>query len=95
MDIEMLIGMGFSFLMVLTVLLFVGGMVLLKPLMKNLGNYLESKAAQNRSLEGLPQDRWDRLFASLESMEKKIEVLEERQDFTERLLQNPENRDGA
>ncbi|MBT8395948.1 MAG: hypothetical protein HKO65_15155 [Gemmatimonadetes bacterium] len=89
-DVEMLIGMGFSFLMTLTMLVFIGGIVLLRPLMKHLGNYLEARAEERQALGDRSPADWDRLFANLDSLGERLNALEERQDFTEKLLARPE-----
>lgn len=89
MEIEALVGMAFAFLMSVTLILSIGGIILLKPLMRNLGNYLEAKSEERRALGDRSSEDWDRLFGSLETLGNRMEALEERQDFTERLLANP------
>ena len=89
MPIEALAGMVFAFLMTVTLVLSIGGVILLKPLMRHLGNYLEAKADERRGLNGRSPEDWDRLFLSLESLGERMEALEERQDFTEKLLAKP------
>jgi len=89
MEIEALAGMVFAFLMTVTLLVTIGGVTLLKPLMKNLGNYLEAKAEYGRELDGRSPEDWDRLFTSLETFGRRLEALEERQEFTEKLLAKP------
>jgi hypothetical protein len=93
MELEALAGMAFAFLMTVTLVVTIGGVILLKPLMRNLGNYLEAKAGERKVLEdGTPAD-WDRLVSGLEAVEKRLQAIEERQDFTEKLLSKP--REGA
>jgi hypothetical protein len=89
MDIEALVGMAFAFLMTLTLAVTFGTVILLKPLMRNLGNFLEAKAEERKGLGGRSQEEWDRLFAGIEGLGNRLEALEERQDFTERLLAEP------
>ena len=89
MEIEALVGMAFAFLMTITVVIAVVSVILLKPLMKNLGTYLEAKADERRALGDRTPDDWDRLFSNLESLGDRMKTLEERQDFTERLLAKP------
>ncbi len=89
MEIEALVGMAFAFLMTLTLVITFGAVILLKPLMRNLGNYLEAKAEERKGLGGRPQEDWDRLFAGLEGLGSRLDALEERQDFTEKLLTRP------
>ena len=89
MELEAIAGMAFAFLMTVTLTLTIGGVVLLKPLMRNLGNFLEAKAEERKGLfDGSPED-WDRLLGSLETVDKRLQAIEERQDFTEKLLSKP------
>jgi hypothetical protein len=89
MEIEALAGMIFAFLMTVTLVVSFGAVILLKPLMKNLGNYLEAKAEDRQTLGRRSPEDWDRLFANLETLGDRLEALEERQDFTEKLLSKP------
>jgi hypothetical protein len=67
----------------------VGGVILLKPLMRHLGNFLEAKAEERKGfLAGSPEDQ-DRLLIGLERFETRLQAIEERQDFTEKLLSKP------
>jgi len=89
MEIEAIAGMALAFLLTLTLTLTIGGVILLKPLMRNLGNYLEAKADERKGLlAGSPED-WDRLLGSLEGLDERVQAIEERQDFTEKLLSKP------
>ncbi len=94
MDIEALVGMAFAFLMTLTLAVTFGTVILLKPLMRNLGNFLEAKAEERKGLGGRTQEEWDRLFAGIEGLGNRLEALEERQDFTEKLLAKPRPGEG-
>lgn len=89
MEIEGLVAMALAFLMGVTLIIAIGGVILFKPLMRNLGNFLEAKAEERRALAGRSPEDWDRLFNSLETFGRRLEALEERQDFTERLLAKP------
>ena len=89
MEIEALVGMAFAFLMTITLIISIGAVILLKPLMKNLGNFLEAKAQERQGLSERSDEDWNRLFNSLESFGDRLQALEERQDFTEKLLSNP------
>ncbi len=89
MEIEALVGMAFAFLMSVTLIIAIGGTILLKPLMRNLGTYLEAKAEDRRGLGDRSTEDWDRLFNTLESLGDRLQLLEERQDFTEKLLAKP------
>jgi hypothetical protein len=93
MEIEALVGMAFAFLMTLTLAVTFGAVILLKPLMRNLGNFLEAKADERNGLGGRSQEDWDRLFAGIEGLGSRLDALEERQDFTEKLLQRPRQED--
>jgi hypothetical protein len=67
-----------------------GGVILLRPITKKLGNYLEVLADERRrALEQKgPVDRADtaRLAAALERIEDRLAHVERNQDFTEKLL---------
>ena len=90
MQIEALAGMIFSFLMTVTLILSIGGIILLKPLMKHLGNYLEARAEERQILaERIPDDS-ERVLRAMERLEERLETLEERQEFMERLLMKPD-----
>jgi hypothetical protein len=74
----------------------VGAVVLLRPITKRLGAYLEVLAEERRrSLTQSPPDKADtaRLTSALDSLENRLALLEEHQDFTNRLLaERPESR---
>jgi len=75
--------------MVLGIVFFVvaGGVVLLRPITKRLGLYLEVLSEEKRSRIASPRPEVDaRLVGVLESMEKRLARLEERQEFTDDLL---------
>ena len=65
------------------------GVVLLRPITKRLGNYLEVLADERRrALTQQPIDRSDTagLIHALESLEARLGQIEERQEFTDKLL---------
>ena len=67
----------------------VGAVALLRPIAKKLGTYLEVLAEERRrQLMERPLDRSDtaRITATLEALENRLALLEEHQDFTNRLL---------
>jgi hypothetical protein len=67
----------------------VGAVILLRPITKKLGTFLEVLAEERRrALAERPIDRNDtaRITAALESLENRLTLLEEHQDFTNRLL---------
>ena len=72
--------------MVLGVVFFVmtGAVILLRPITKRLGNYLEVLAEQKR--EAPPQVEDPRVLVALENIERRMARLEERQAFTDSLL---------
>jgi len=77
--------------MVASVTLFItiGVVVLLHPISKRLGLYLEVLAEQRRrQLDQQPVNRDDaeRLMGVLETMDRRLAQLEERQAFTDKLL---------
>ncbi len=90
MEIEALVGMAFAFLMTVTIVISLGAVILLKPLMKNLGNFLEAKAEERKELGGRSPEDWERLFSALDSLGQRMSELEERQEFTEKLLAKPD-----
>ena len=67
-------------------ILTVGGVVLLKPLSKNLAQLLEAMARERQAPPGLDAEV-RRLRESLDQVSERLHLLEERQDFTERLLE--------
>jgi hypothetical protein len=67
----------------------VGAVLLLRPIAKKLGTYLEVLAEERRrQLSEKPLDRTDtaRLTATIEALESRLALLEQNQDFTNRLL---------
>ena len=74
--------------MVLGVTFFVitGAVILLRPITKRLGTYLEVLANERRSAQAPAQIDDARLANVLESMDQRMRRLEERQAFTDALL---------
>lgn len=68
----------------LTLIVVTGGVLVLRPLARRLGDYLEVLAAGRRAEQRLPPDR--RVLESLERVEERLRLLEERQDFTDAML---------
>lgn len=91
MDLELLVVFGFTFLTTVAVLLAVGGIILLKPLSRHLGEYLAAKARERGSLPGQSPEDMERLLSLMEGVTDRLERLEERQEFTEKLLQGPKD----
>ena len=67
-------------------ILTVGGVLVLRPLAKHLGAYLEALTSQ--SSEVGPDEELHQLRESMETMSQRIQLLEDRQDFSERLLED-------
>jgi hypothetical protein len=83
------------FTLVMTIILasFIGGVILLKPLFGQLGEYLGIKLEQQRALGGRSPDDWTRLLDSLGGLSSRMKDLEGRQDFSERLLSKSSSED--
>jgi len=92
MGSENLITFAFVFLTTSVFLASVVGVILLRPISKHLGRYLEAKAEEGRALPGRSKEDLDRIFTLLEGVGDRLERLEEKQEFTDRLLDKP--RDG-
>jgi len=72
-------------LVMMTLIITVGTVVLLRPLAKRLGDLLELMAKQRRGeLDSPVIEPTERL---LESLSSRLSLVEERVDFTDRLLQ--------
>ncbi|NJD19774.1 MAG: hypothetical protein FIA95_10905 [Gemmatimonadetes bacterium] len=67
----------------------VGGFVLLLPITRTLGRYLEYRMSQKARVED--QERMDLLLRAVESLRDDVARLAERQDFTEKLLERPKD----
>lgn len=78
MDVEFIVSLVFSLL----VIVIVGGGILLFPIMRRLGRLLERRL----EAEALPGDELRRLRAAVRSLTAQVHSLQERQDFTEKLL---------
>ncbi len=61
-----------------------GAVILLRPITKRLGAYLEVLAEQKRQAPAIQED--PRVLAALEGIERRMARLEERQAFTDALL---------
>jgi hypothetical protein len=75
--------------MIFTLLLFmlVGGFIVLFPITRRLGAYLEQRLEQGKGAVDHPDIR--QLRATVGALQAEIERLAERQDFTESLLLSP------
>ena len=74
--------------MVVSIVLFltIGGVLILRPIAKHLGAYLESLTRQQ--LEGNRSAELLQLREMLETMDQRLQLMEERQDFNDRLLRS-------
>lgn len=72
--------------MVVAIVMFltIGGVLVLRPIAKHLGAYLEALTRQ--SLEGDHRADMAQLRDVLETIDQRLHLLEERQDFNDRLL---------
>ncbi len=72
--------------MVVSIVLFltIGGVLILRPIAKHLGAYLESLTRQQ--LEGNRSAELLQLREMLDTMDQRLQLMEERQDFNDRLL---------
>ena len=86
MDPELIPMMIFTII----VLAMGGGFILLFPITRRLGRFLEYRMSEKGRLED--REEMDRILRAVESLRDDVAHLAERQDFTERLLQKPEDR---
>jgi hypothetical protein len=85
MDWEMIAPMVVGVVLILTT----GGVILLRPLSRRLGDLLEAMAAERRD-PGV-RDELARVRESVDVLGERFALIEERQEFTDALLRNPEN----
>lgn len=83
MDILPLAGMLFSLLMVLVI----GGLILLFPISRRLGKFLELRIDERMEWDTLPKDAFNELMDVVEELQHEVARLGERQKFVERLLE--------
>jgi len=69
-----------------TLIVVTGAVLLLRPISKRLGMYLEVLAEERRRATLAPQPDNERLISVLETLDRRLARLEERQEFTEALL---------
>jgi hypothetical protein len=85
MDPVILAGMIFS----VVVIMLIGGFVLLFPLTRQLGAYLEKRMLAENSEASRGQ--LAQLARAVENLGDEVARLSDRQDFTERLLEGPDD----
>jgi len=73
-------------IMGLTVTLSIAGVLILRPLAKHIGRILELRATERYERPTVGQEDIGRLTDAVSRLADRLETLEERQDFTERLL---------
>jgi hypothetical protein len=85
-SIEIIAPMIFAIILTLTI----GGVILLKPIANKIGALFEAMAKERSQ----PQlgDELGHIRDLLETTNARLALLEDRQDFTEALLQDPEKR---
>ena len=67
----------------ITMILTTGGVLVLRPIAKRLGVLLEVMAKEKTQP---PTDDLRRLHQAMDTMNERLSLIEERQDFTERLI---------
>ena len=75
--------------MVATLILAPAAVILLRPIAKHAGELLE-QMAQERKEGRVPGAELERLRSAVESVSDRLQLIEERQDFTESVLRSPE-----
>jgi hypothetical protein len=85
-QLEILAPMIFATILTITV----AGVILLKPLANKLGVFLE--AASKDKLEPQLGREMEQIRGLLETLDGRLSLLEERQDFTDALLNDPARR---
>jgi hypothetical protein len=85
-QLEVLAPMVFAVILTLTI----GGVILLKPIANKLGSLLEAMAKERQ--EPKLTEELGHIRELLETMSGRLSLLEERQDFTDALLSDPERR---
>ncbi len=85
-DWDLLFPFAFAVILTLTV----GGVILLKPISNKLGHLLEAMAKERASPRLNDELRLVREL--LETMNARIDLMEERQEFTEALLSDPDRK---
>lgn len=79
-DLNALAGL----LIPMTIILTTGGVLVLRPIAKRLGVLLELMAKEKT--RQAPADDLRRLHQTMDTLNERLSLIEERQDFTERLI---------
>lgn len=80
-----------TMVMIMVVVATVGGVVLLFPVSRRLGALLEAMTQERRNSPEV-RSALTRVRRSVEALEDRLELLEEKQDFTEKLLDDRNRR---
>lgn len=83
-ELEIIAPLILGVLLIITV----GGVILLKPISNKLGHLLEAMAKERQ--EPRTGEELGHIRELLETMNGRLSLMEERQDFTEALLSDPE-----
>ena len=80
-------------LMIFTIIVLAmcGGFILLLPITRRLGQFLEYRMSEKGGLQ--ESERQAALLRAIESLRDDVARLAERQDFTERILQEPRDKE--
>lgn len=73
-------------IMGLTITLSIAGVLILRPLAKHIGRILELRASERYERPKVSDEDLGRLTDAVSRLADRLETLEDRQDFTERLL---------
>ena len=84
MEWELIAPMVMSVVLILTV----GGVLILRPIAKRLGGLLEVMTRER--LDGSQKQELGHVRELLETMNQRLQLIEERQEFTDRLLERRE-----
>jgi hypothetical protein len=91
MDIIPIAGMLFSLLVVLAI----GGFILLFPISRRLGKFLEIRIDERMEWNTLPGEMLNELRDVVEELQSEVARLGERQKFVERLLDSGKSKSSA
>jgi len=78
-------------LVAIVMFLTIGGVLVLRPIAKHLGAYLEALTRQQ--LDPGRREDLGHIRDSLDNLSQRLSLLEERQDFAERLLESRERKE--
>jgi hypothetical protein len=80
--LEIIAPMAVAIILILTA----GGVAIFRPIAKRAGDLLEAMASEKRQPKGRAAADTTRMIELLETMNARIDRIEERQDFTDSLL---------